>query len=75
MSNKTVTNQSNHEGEVKFFNQEKGFGFIMPDNGGKDIFFHISNLSYSNVKTGDRVSYQVGYNNKGAIAEKVAKIA
>lgn len=48
-------------GTVKFFNTEKGFGFITPDNGGPDVFVHISGIGYgSTLKDGQKVSYEIG---------------
>lgn len=47
-------------GTVKFFNGEKGFGFITPDNGAKDIFVHISALQASgieNLREGQKISF------------------
>ena len=48
-------------GTVKFFNQEKGFGFITLDEGGQDVFFHVSAVQGSTLlRDGQRVSYEVG---------------
>lgn len=49
-------------GTVKFFNEAKGFGFITPDDGGSDIFVHVSALNRSGLNTlgtGDQVAYEV----------------
>jgi cold shock protein len=49
-------------GTVKFFNQSKGFGFITPDQGGKDVFVHISAVERSGMRglaEGQKVSYDV----------------
>lgn len=60
-------------GTVKFFNEQKGFGFINPDGGGDDLFIHISNVSPSEglLKEGQRVSYEVGQGRKGPEAREV----
>lgn len=47
-------------GTVKFFNFTKGFGFIAPDDGGKDVFIHVSALEFAgiqSIKEGDKVSF------------------
>ncbi|MEM1199948.1 MAG: cold-shock protein [Pseudomonadota bacterium] len=49
-------------GTVKFFNQEKGYGFIAPDDGGKDVFVHVSALQRSGVAgldEGDKVTFDI----------------
>ncbi len=49
-------------GTVKFFNPSKGFGFIQPENGDKDVFVHISAVEKAGMSTlseGQRVSYEV----------------
>jgi CspA family cold shock protein len=51
-------------GTVKFFNGEKGFGFITPENGGSDVFVHVSALQGGSLSEGQRVSYDVGQDRK-----------
>ena len=49
-------------GTVKWFNSQKGFGFIQPENGGKDVFVHISSVEragMSGLNEGQKVSYEV----------------
>ena len=51
------------QGTVKWFNSQKGFGFIQPDDGGKDVFVHISAVEragMSNLHEGQKISYEVG---------------
>jgi len=62
-------------GTVKFFNAQKGFGFITPDTGGKDIFVHISAVEragMTNLNDGQKVSFEVESGRDGrASAEKL----
>ena len=58
------------EGTVKFFNEEKGFGFITPNNGGNEIFVHVSGLSES-VREKDQVRYEIKEGKKGPNAVNV----
>jgi len=58
------------EGTVKFFNATKGFGFITPADGSKDIFVHATGLS-DEVGENDRVSYEVQNGQKGLNAVNV----
>jgi CspA family cold shock protein len=49
-------------GTVKWFNAQKGFGFIQPDNGGPDVFVHISAVEragMSNLTEGQKISYEI----------------
>lgn len=58
-------------GTVKFFNNSKGFGFITPDDGGKDIFVHLNGLNGTSIDEGDKVSYDVEEGKKGLNAVNV----
>ena len=61
-------------GTVKFFNDSKGFGFITPDDGGKDVFVHANGLSGDSITEGDKVSYEVEEGKKGLNAVNVELI-
>ncbi len=57
-----------HTGTVKWFNSQKGFGFIQPTDGGNDVFVHISALEkagISNLAEGQKVSYEIVADKRG----------
>jgi CspA family cold shock protein len=55
-------------GTVKFFNQSKGFGFITPESGDKDVFVHANNI-IDNITDGDKVSFDLESTEKGPRVE------
>ena len=66
------------QGTVKWFNADKGFGFITPDEGGADLFVHHTAIQGTGFKTLDenqRVSFEVGQGQKGPQATNVNKVS
>ena len=61
-------------GTVKFFNNSKGFGFITPDDGGKDVFVHVNGLNGISIDEGDQVSFDTEEGKKGLNAVNVELI-
>ena len=65
-------------GIVKWFNHGKGFGFITPDDGSKDVFVHYSAIAggseFKTLSEGDRVSFDVVQDEKGPAAQNVQKM-
>ena len=65
------------EGTVKWFNGEKGFGFINPDAGGADVFIHFSAIAmdgYKTLKQGSKVSFDLAEGPKGQHAHNIKVI-
>jgi CspA family cold shock protein len=59
------------KGTVKFFNTAKGFGFITPESGGKDVFVHENDLGGSVIQEGSKVEFDVVEGKKGPQASGV----
>ncbi len=62
------------QGTVKWFDNKKGYGFITPSDGGKDLFVHLSGILMEGFKTlteEQSVTYEVGTSDRGPIAAKV----
>jgi cold shock protein len=64
------------QGTVKWFSQDKGYGFITPDDGSQDVFVHFSAIAgqgFRNLEEGEKVTYEAGQGQKGPQAENVSK--
>ncbi len=65
------------EGTVKWFSQEKGYGFITPDEGGEDVFVHFSGIAgegFKSLEEGEKVTYEVTEGRRGLQAANVSKV-
>jgi len=66
-------------GTVKWFNSEKGFGFIEPEDGGKDVFVHFRQINNNgqdrvSLDEGQKVTFEIGEGQKGPQAENVTPL-
>ena len=64
-------------GTVKFFNSAKGFGFISPDGGGKDVFVHVSAVEAAGLRTlneGQKVNFDIVQDARGAKAANLSAV-
>lgn len=65
------------QGKVKWFSEQKGFGFITPDDGSPDVFVHHSAIlggGYKSLAENDAVTYEVEQGQKGLRAKNVSKV-
>ena len=65
------------EGTVKWFSNEKGYGFISPDDGSEDVFVHHTGIAgggFKSLQEGDKVTYEVTQGRKGLQAENVTPV-
>jgi len=65
-------------GTVKWFNSDKGYGFITPDDGSSDLFVHYSEVKtagYANLDENQKVNFEVGQGKKGPCANNVTPVA
>jgi CspA family cold shock protein len=64
-------------GTVKWFSEQKGYGFVSPDEGGEDLFVHYSTIEgsgFRSLEEGERVSYEPMRGRKGEQAENVRRV-
>ncbi len=64
-------------GKVKWFSAEKGYGFIVPEDGGPEIFVHFSGIQqkgFKKLESEQEVSFEIGQGDKGPMAVNVVKI-
>ena len=68
--------QNMAQGTVKWFSEEKGYGFITPDEGGEDLFVHHSGIvgnGFKSLEEGEKVTYEATQGKKGMQAENVSR--
>jgi cold shock protein len=65
------------QGTVKWFNEDKGYGFISPEEGGEDLFVHFSGIAgegFKSLEEGEKVTYEATQGRKGMQAENVTPV-
>ena len=62
------------KGKIKWFDNEKGYGFIVQDDGGNDLFVHHSETDGYLLQEGDSVEFEIGEGQKGPCAVQVKKV-
>lgn len=62
------------QGEVTFFHDRKKYGFITPEDGEEDVFFHISDVAEESVSEGDKVEFETEQAEKGPRAIEISKL-
>lgn len=74
-----MTTNTNQTGTVKWFNESKGYGFITPDDGGKDLFAHFREIQggdgYKTLAENARVQFEVTQGAKGPQASNIRNVA
>lgn len=72
--NEEIRKHNMYSGNIKFFDPDKGFGFIVPDDEDMDdIFFHVSALKFKDASENDRVEFEVSEAPKGLSAIKISR--
>ncbi len=75
--NSNIVGSSMQQGKVKWFNNTKGFGFIVPDQGGEDVFAHFSQIQmegYKSLKVDQVVEFDLIKGEKGSQAQNIRPI-
>jgi cold shock protein len=60
------------QGKIKMYNEERGYGFIKPDDGGNDVFFHITEFADDDITVGKAVTFEIGIDAKSGKSKAVS---